>query len=82
MKIEILGPGCANCAKLEKETLKAVQRLGIEATIEKVTDYAEIAAHGVMKTPGLVVDGEVVVSGRVPTASRIGEILSQRLSSS
>lgn len=82
MKIEILGPGCANCAKLEKETLKAVRRLGIEATLEKVTDYAEIAAYGIMKTPGLVVNGEVVVSGRVPTASWIGEILRERQSSS
>lgn len=75
MKIKILGPGCANCAKLEKETTKAVQRLGIQATIEKVTDYAEIAAYGVMKTPGLVVDEEVVVAGRVPTARAIAELL-------
>lgn len=80
MKIKILGPGCANCAKLEKATAKAVQRLGIEATIEKVTDYAEIAAYGIMQTPGLVVDEEVVVSGRVPTAAKIGEMLSSHRS--
>lgn len=78
MRIKILGPGCANCAKLEKETTKAVERLGLDATIEKVTDYAEIAAYGIMKTPGLVVDEEVVVSGKVPTASKISELLTNR----
>lgn len=82
MRIKILGPGCANCAKLEKETAKAVERLGLEATIEKVTDYGEIAAYGVLNTPGLVVDDEVVASGRVPTASKIGEMLRSRHSES
>jgi small redox-active disulfide protein 2 len=75
MRIKILGPGCANCAKLEKETTKAIERLGIDATIEKVTDYAEIAAYGIMKTPGLVIDEEVVVAGKVPTSRAIGDML-------
>ncbi|HHV21054.1 MAG TPA: thioredoxin family protein [Propionibacterium sp.] len=78
MQIKILGPGCANCTKLEKETAKAVAKLGIDATIEKVTDFGDIAAYGVMKTPGLVIDEEVVASGRVPTASKIAELLRGR----
>lgn len=73
--IKILGPGCTNCATLEKATRQAVAELGIEATFEKVTDYADIAAYDIMRTPGLVVDEKVVVSGRVPTARQIKDLL-------
>lgn len=76
--IKILGPGCANCVNLEKATRQAVAELGLEATIEKVTDYAEIAGYGIMRTPGLVVDEEVVLSGRVPTARQVKELLAAR----
>lgn len=75
MNIKILGPGCRNCVTLERVTREAVDALGIEAEIEKVTDYAAIAGYGVMSTPGLVVDGDVVVYGRVPTAAQVREIL-------
>ena len=75
MKIKVLGPGCANCVNLEKATREAVAALGIHAEIEKVTDYAEIAAYGIMRTPGLVVDEEVVLSGRVPSAAAVKQIL-------
>lgn len=75
MKIEILGPGCKNCHTLEERTREALAELGLDATVESVTDYAAIAAAGVMKTPGLVVDGEVVVSGRVPKTSEIADLL-------
>ena len=67
MQIKILGPGCRNCVTLERVTREALADLGIDAEIEKVTDYAAIAGYGVMSTPGLVVDGEVVLYGRVPT---------------
>ncbi len=77
MKIEILGPGCRNCVKLEKLTRQATEKLGIDAAITKVEDYADIASYGVMSTPGLVVDGTVVVSGRVPKTAEIVELLSQ-----
>jgi small redox-active disulfide protein 2 len=75
MKIKVLGPGCANCVNLEKATRQAVTELGIDAQIEKVTDYAAIVGYGVMRTPALVVDEELVLSGRVPTSSQVREIL-------
>ena len=75
MIIKVLGPGCDNCARLEARTHEALESLGIAATVEKVTDYGEIAAYGVMKTPGLVVDEQLVVSGRVPTATEIAQLL-------
>jgi small redox-active disulfide protein 2 len=77
MLIKILGPGCKNCANLEKATRQAVADLGLEATIEKVTDYGQIASYGVMKTPGLVVDEQVLVSGRVPNVDEIAGLLMQ-----
>ena len=78
MLIKILGPGCKNCANLERATRQAVADLGLEATIEKVTDYTEIAGYGIMRTPGLVVDEQVLVSGRVPKAAEIAQLLSSK----
>ena len=79
MQVKILGPGCKNCRTLEARTRDALADLGTEADIVDVTDYGEIAAFGVMKTPGLVVDGDVVVSGRVPSTAELRELLSTRL---
>ena len=70
-KIEVLGPGCANCARLEKVAREAVEMAGVEAEVVKVTDYRQIAAYGVMSTPGLVIDGKVVSYGRIPLAGDI-----------
>ena len=78
MHIKILGPGCANCVNLEKAARQAVDELGLEASFEKVTDYADIAGYGIMRTPGLVVDEEVVLSGRVPTVRQVKELLAAR----
>jgi small redox-active disulfide protein 2 len=75
VKIKILGSGCANCVNLEKAAKQAASELGIEATFEKVTDFADIASYGIMRTPGLVVDDEVVLSGRVPTTAQVKELL-------
>lgn len=78
MHIKILGPGCANCVNLEKATRQAVDELGLTATFEKVTDYADIATYGIMRTPGLVVDDQVLLSGRVPTAGQVKDLLAAR----
>jgi small redox-active disulfide protein 2 len=67
MKIEILGTGCAKCKKMRENTEKAVGELGIEAEVVKVENLDEILNYGVVITPALVVDGEVKVSGRVPS---------------
>ena len=75
VKIEVLGSGCANCQKLEANARAAVGMAGVEAEVVKVTDYAEIAARGVMNTPGLVIDGQVRSAGRVPSAGDIAEWL-------
>ena len=75
MHVKILGPGCKNCRNLEAHTLDALERLGLDASVEKVTDYAQIAGYGVLATPGLVVDDRVVVSGRVPGADEIAALL-------
>lgn len=64
-----------NCVTLERVTREAVAELGLEAEIEKVTDYAAIMGYGVMSTPGLVVDETVVLSGRVPTVAKVRELL-------
>lgn len=78
MNIKILGSGCANCVNLEKVTRQAVDDLGLEASFEKVTDQADIARYGVMRTPGLVVDEEVVLSGRVPSVTQVTKLLAAR----
>ena len=70
-KIEVLGPGCSNCVRLEANVREAVATAGTEAEVVKVTDYGEIMAYGIMSTPGLVIDGKVVSYGRVPSADDI-----------
>ena len=79
MHVKILGPGCKNCQNLETRTRQALDRLGLDAEVEKVTDYAAIAGYGVMKTPGLVADEKLLVSGRVPTTEEISKLLSESL---
>jgi len=76
MNIKVLGSGCANCRALESRTNEAIDLLGLEAEIEKVTDVLEIAAYGVMSTPALVVDEHVVTTGRVPNVTELQQLLS------
>lgn len=71
LEIKVLGPGCANCSKLEQITRKAVSEMGFEADISKITDYSEIMSFPIVSTPGLVINGDVVCSGRVPTQSEV-----------
>lgn len=79
IEIKVLGPGCANCKRLEQITHKVVDALAAEAAIEKVTDYQRIIELGVMATPGLVVNGEVVSSGRIPSEDEVTEWISQAI---
>ena len=74
-RLQVLGPGCPNCARLAENTQAAVDQSGVEATVEKVTDINQIVSFGVMATPGLVVDGEVKVVGKVPSVEEIKELL-------
>lgn len=78
MEIKILGPGCNNCVKLDQATRQVVADMGITATIEKIEDYEAIASYGVMSTPALVIDGTVVISGRVPTPRHIRELIESK----
>jgi small redox-active disulfide protein 2 len=75
MLIKVLGPGCMNCKTLEKRTIEALQELNMEATVEKVEDYQKIASYGILRTPGLVIDEKVAMSGSVPTVEKIKELL-------
>lgn len=78
MDIKILGSGCVNCQNLETNTRAALTSLGRDAVVEKVTDPGEIVSWGVMSTPALVIDDEVVLSGRVPSVTQLAEILAGR----
>jgi small redox-active disulfide protein 2 len=75
MKLQILGTGCAKCKNLALATEQAAQALGRPYELEKVTDLKQIMAFGVMTTPALVVDGEVKVSGKVPSVDEIKSLL-------
>ena len=75
MNIKILGPGCARCHQLEKTTSEVVKELGIDATVEEVKDMGKIIAYNVMMTPGLVIDEQVVSSGKVPSKAEITQLI-------
>lgn len=64
--IKVLGPGCKRCQQTEEMVKAEAARLGVDVTVEKVTDYAEIAGYGIMSTPGIVIDGKVVHAGGLP----------------
>ena len=71
LTIKVLGPGCANCQKLEAITKEAVSMMGMEAHIEKVTNYQDITKYPILATPGLVINEKVVCSGRIPTPAEV-----------
>ena len=76
MEIKVLGPGCANCVKMEDLAKTAVKELGIEAKIEKITDIAQIAMHGILSTPGLIVNGKIKHSGKpLPSLEKVKELI-------
>ena len=71
MEIKILGTGCAKCEKLEELVRETVAELGVDADFIKITDLNEILEYEIMLSPGLVVDGEIVCSGRIPKKDEI-----------
>lgn len=71
MKVQVIGPGCGNCQRLYAQAEAAIDATGVTATLEKVDDAVEMAAFGIWMTPGLAIDGQVVVSGRVPNSDEI-----------
>ncbi len=71
MIIKVLGSGCSNCKRLEANTREAVKELEIDATIEKVEDFKDIMAYGVMKTPAIVINEAVKAYGRIPSKDEI-----------
>jgi small redox-active disulfide protein 2 len=75
MNIKILGPGCARCHQLEKTTSEVVKELGVDATVEEVKDMGKIIAYNVMMTPGLVIDEQVVSSGKVPSKAEVTQLI-------
>ncbi|MGE4537902.1 MAG: thioredoxin family protein [Desulfovibrio sp.] len=71
MDIKVLGPGCAKCKEAEKLVREVVSETGVTATVEKVSDFQQIAGYGVFSTPAVVIDGEVKVVGKVPSKSEL-----------
>jgi small redox-active disulfide protein 2 len=81
MKIQILGTGCPKCKQLTEHAQRAVDELGLECEIEKVTQMDEILSFGILMTPGLALDGEVLSSGKLLSVEKIKEILNAKVSS-
>ena len=77
MDIKILGTGCPKCKALEKAATDAVAQSGLDATVSKVEDIMEIMQFGVMTTPALVVDGKVLIKGRVPSTDEIKNLITK-----
>jgi small redox-active disulfide protein 2 len=79
LNIKILGSGCPNCKRLEQLAREAVEKLSIEAQVEKVTDYTAIMEYDILSTPGLVINEKVVSSGRIPSVAEITTWLTNTL---
>jgi small redox-active disulfide protein 2 len=76
MVIKVLGPGCANCTKMEELAKNAVRELGIDAKVEKITDIGQIVMHGILSTPGLIINGKVKHSGKpLPGLDKVKELI-------
>lgn len=75
MEIKILGTGCPKCKTLEQSTRDAVKELGIDANVTKEEDIVKIMNYGVMRTPGLVINENVIFSGKIPSVNELKEII-------
>ncbi|MCD6329069.1 MAG: TM0996/MTH895 family glutaredoxin-like protein [Candidatus Cloacimonetes bacterium] len=77
MIIKVLGTGCAKCSQQERAVVKAIEKTGSDATVEKVTEINDIMDYGVMMTPALVIDEKVVTVGKVLSAEQIAEMINK-----
>lgn len=77
MNIKVLGTGCPKCKKLEQSTRQAAEELGLSASVEKVEDIQKIVEYGIMRTPGLIVNGKIILSGQVPKVAELKELLTK-----
>jgi small redox-active disulfide protein 2 len=75
MNIKVLGTGCSNCKTLEKSVINALAEMEIVADVEKVEDIQKIMSFGIMRTPGLVINDKVVLSGRIPSTKELKELI-------
>jgi small redox-active disulfide protein 2 len=71
LDIKVAGPGCRNCIELESRVKQALEELQAEATLTKITDYQDIAKAGIMMTPGLIINGKVLLQGKLPPVSAL-----------
>ena len=81
MEVKVLGAGCPNCKLLEKVTRQALGQLGVEASVTKVTDFTEIMTYDILSTPALVIDEQVVSSGRVPSKGEVTSLIATAMAS-
>jgi small redox-active disulfide protein 2 len=79
MEVKILGTGCPNCKRVEKRARETLAEMGVEATVTKVTDMADILSYNIPATPGLVIDGNIVSYGQVPTKAEIASLITTAL---
>lgn len=79
MEIRILGPGCPRCGEVEKRTMNALAELNVAADVQKITDIKKIIEYKIMGTPGLVINGKVKSSGRIPSADEIKNWIREEL---
>lgn len=79
MEIKVLGSGCSRCKSLEKVTKQAVDELKLDAIVEKVEDIQKILEYAVMRTPALVINEEVIITGQVPSISDLKELLTKHI---
>ena len=77
MDIKVLGTRCAKCKTLEQTTRQATEELGLNATVEKVEDIQKIMEWGILRTPGLIVNGKIVLSGQVPKVAELKDLLTK-----
>lgn len=79
--IKVVGPGCSKCVELHERVKKVVVEMEVEANVSKISDYAEIAKAGVFMTPGLIINGKVVLQGKLPSEGIIKNLIAEAMKS-